>query len=138
MIPIIQEPSVTLPPPSSSGTSSTGLDPNVAGALAYLLGPLTGILFLVLEKENRFVRYHAAHSIAVGIVLIIASVALAILSGVLAFIPFLGWLVATLLSVVLGFGSLVLWLLLMWQAFQGREWSLPIAGPIANRIVGVA
>lgn len=129
---------MTLPPPSSSGTSSTGLDPNVAGALAYVLGPITGVLFLVLEKESRFVRYHAAHSIAVSLVLIVASIALSILSGVLAFIPVLGWLVATLLSVGLGFGSFVLWLLLMWQAFQGREWSLPITGPLAQRMVGAA
>ncbi len=47
-------------------TSSTGLAPNVAAALSYILGPITGVLFLVLEKENRFVRFHAAQSITVA------------------------------------------------------------------------
>lgn len=117
-----------------AASSSTGLAPNVAAALSYLLGPLTGVLFLVLEKENRFVRFHAAQSITVGVILIACSIALSILAGILAFIPILGWIVALLLSVVLGFGSFVLWLLLMWRASQGREWETPIAGSLARRI----
>ena len=120
--------------PSSTTATSTGLAPNVAGALAYVLGPITGIVFLVLEKENRFVRFHAAQSIAVGIVLIALSIALSILSTVLAFIPVLGWILGLLLALVLGFGSFVLWLLLMWRAWQGREWETPIGGALARKI----
>lgn len=122
-------------PPGTTSTS-TGLDQNVAGALAYLLGPITGIIFFLMEKENRFVRYHAAHSITVGILLIVLSIALSIIGTILAFVPILGWLVALLLSVVLGIGSFVLWILLMWRAYQGHEWELPFAGDMARKLAG--
>ena len=120
--------------PATTTPTSTGLAPNVAAALSYVLGPITGVLFLVLEKQNRFVRFHAAQSVTVGVVLIALSIALSILSTVLAFIPVLGWIVAILLSLGLGLGSFVLWLLLMWRAFQGREWETPVAGSFARRM----
>ena len=116
--------------------SSTGLAPNVAGALAYLLGPITGILFFLLEQENRFVRYHAAQSITLGLLWIALSVVFSVLSGMLVMVPVLGWLVALLLSVVFGLGGFFLWLFLMWRAFQGREWESPIAGPMARKLAG--
>lgn len=120
--------------PATTTPSSTGLATNVAAALSYVLGPITGVLFLVLEKQNRFVRFHAAQSIVVGIVLIALSIALSILSTVLAFIPVLGWIVALLLSLGLGLGSFVLWIMLMWRAWQGREWETPVAGSFARRM----
>lgn len=120
---------------TTPATPTTGLAPNVAGALAYILGPITGVLFLVVEKENRFVRFHAAQSITVGIVLIALSIALSVLGTLLAFIPVLGWIAALLLTLGIGFGSFVLWLLLMWRASQGQEWEVPIAGGLARRIV---
>ena len=127
-------------PTGSTGTPtaarSGSLAPNVAGALAYALGFITGVVFLVIEKENRYVRFHAAQSVAVTIVLIVLSVALSILSSVLVFVPILGWIVAFLLSVGLSLGTFVLWVLLMWRAYQGREWELPIAGGIARKIMG--
>lgn len=119
--------------PATTSTS-TGLAPNVAAALSYVLGPITGVLFLVLEKENRFVRFHAAQSITVGILMIALSIALSLLSTVLAFIPVLGWIVGLLLALVVGFGSFVLWIVLMWRAVQGKEWEVPIAGPLARKI----
>lgn len=121
-------------PATTAGSGS--LAPNVAGALAYVLGIITGVIFLVIEKEDRFVRFHAAHSIAVSLVLIVVSIGLSVLSTVLVFVPILGWIVAFLLSVVLFFASFVLWVLLMWRAYQGREWELPIAGGIARKIMG--
>ena len=121
-------------PASVAGTS--GLAPNVASALAYVLGIITGVIFLAIEKENRFVRFHAAQSVAVTIVLIVASIALSVLSTFLAFVPLLGWIVAFLLSVGLFFATVVLWVLLMWRAYQGREWEVPIAGGIARKIMG--
>lgn len=126
---------MTSPDTSSASSTSTGLQPNVAGALAYLLGLITGIAFLVLEKENRFVRFHAAQSIVVSIAMIALSIALSILSTVLAFIPILGWIVAIVLSLGLGLGSFVLWLFLMWQAFQGKEWEAPIVGAYARKMM---
>ena len=122
------------PTGGTTTTSSTGLASNVAGALCYLLGLITGVVFLLIEKNDKFVRFHAAQSIAVSLVMIAASIALSILSSVLAFIPVLGWLLALLLALVIGVGSFVLWLLLMWKAFQGQEWEAPIAGQLARKM----
>lgn len=128
-------------PTGSTGTprttaSSGSLAPNVAGALAYILGAITGVIFLVIEKENRFVRFHAAQSIAITILLVVISVALSVLSTALVFVPILGWIVAFLLSVGLFFATFVLWVLLMWRAYQGREWEVPFAADLARKIMG--
>jgi uncharacterized membrane protein len=127
---------MTMPGDSAaSGPTSTGLPANVAGALAYVLGPITGILFYVLEKDNRFIRFHAAQSIAVSLVLIILGFVLGMLSSVLAFIPIIGWILAIVLSFALSIGSFVLWLFLMWQAYKGLEWEAPFAGVFARRML---
>ncbi len=119
----------------ASGATTIGLAPNLAGALAYVLGPITGLALLVLEKDNRFVRFHAAQSIAVSIVMFIVSFLLSILGSVLAFVPVLGWAVALLVSIGVAFVGFFLWLYLMWQAFQGHSWHAPVAGGWADRIV---
>ena len=115
--------------------TSTGLAANVAGVLTYILGPITGVLFLVLEKENRFVRFHAMQSVVVGIALVALSIVLSIASSMLAFIPVIGWIVALLAGLALALFSFVLWILLMVRAFQGKEWAVPLAGAYARRFV---
>jgi uncharacterized membrane protein len=120
-------------PHPATGSTAIGLAPNVAGALAYLLGPVSGLAFLMLEKENRFVRFHAAQSTAMGGVMILLAFALSILGGLLAGVPVLGWVIALLVSVGVAFVSFFLWLYLMWQAFQGRSWRAPMAGQLAER-----
>jgi uncharacterized membrane protein len=104
--------------------SSTGLEANLAGALAYALGPITGILFLVLEKDSKFVRFHAMQST-------ITFLALFAVSVVLSFIPILGWIVAFFLQLA----AVVLWLVLMFKAFQGEKFKLPTIGDLAERQV---
>ena len=85
--------------PHSTTATSTGLGPTVAGAIAYLLGPITGGILLFLEKDNRFVRYHAAQSITVGLLLVGVYIALSIVSTLLAVVPVLGWIIALLLTI---------------------------------------
>ena len=126
---------IDTPDPARAQSTSTGLATNVAGLLSYVLGPITGILFLVLEKENRFVRFHAAQSVAVGVALIIASIVLTVLSTVLAFIPILGWIIATIAGLGFSLLTFVLWLVLMYKAFQGEEWEAPIVGKYARQYV---
>ena len=114
-----------------SSTTSTGLAPNVSGALAYLLGPITGIVFLLLEKESRYVRFHAGQSIGVWVAFFILSVVLTVLSGVLTAIPVLGWLLAIVFFVAsLGMTlvGLALWLFLMYKGYSGEEWEFPFIG----------
>lgn len=107
---------------SNLGTSSTGLQPNVAAALSYLLGILTGIIFFVIEKDNRFVKFHAMQSILVWAAVFVAYI-------VLMFIPIIGWIIALFLWI----GVLVLWLLLMWKAYQVEWFKLPILGDMAEK-----
>ena len=120
----------------AAGETSTGLAPNVAGTLAYALGPISGVAFIVLEKENRFVRFHAAQSIVVFLAAFAASIVVTMAGTVLAFIPLLGWLVAAVLSLTLSAATFGAWLFLMWKAWQGESWRAPLAADVADRIAG--
>ncbi len=102
--------------------TSTGLQQNIAGLLCYILGWVTGIIFLLIEKENKFVRFHAIQSIVV-------SVAFMVIGIILGFIPIIGWIIGWLLGIV-GF---ILWIFLMYKAYQGQMYKLPIAGDIAEK-----
>ena len=94
------------------------------GALAYLLGPITGIILLVTEKKNENVRFHAMQSTVVFGAIILFNI-------VLGIIPILGWLVALILSPIIAIGSFVLWLLLMWKAYNVEKFMLPYFGALA-------
>ena len=115
--------------PATGTTSSTGLAPNVAAALSYLFGIVTGVIFFVLEKDNRFVRFHAMQSIVVSAAFIIFSIVLSIFS----MIPILGWILGALAGMVVGIIALILWLVLMFKAFQGEEWEVPVLGKYARQ-----
>ena len=94
--------------------SSLGIDANLAAMLTYVFGFVTGILFLVLEKDNKFVRFHAMQSIFVF-------VTLAVFKFVLGFIPLLGMLIDMF---ILGPLTLIVWLLLMVKAYQGERFKV--------------
>ncbi len=108
----------------SNGKTSTGLQPNVAGLLCYVLGWITGIIFLILEKDNQFVRFHAIQSI-------IVFGAITVLDIILRFIPFIGWV----LALIIGILAFVLWIVLMVKAYQGQRYKLPVAGNVAEQQV---
>lgn len=95
---------------------------NLMGAAAYLLGFVTGIIFLLVEKDSKFVRFHAMQS-----TLLFGGIF--ILNIVLGFIPLLGWLV----GLVLSFAAFILWIVLMWKAFQGETFKVPFVGDIAEQ-----
>lgn len=115
------------------GTTSAGLQPNLAAALSYLLGVITGIIFFVIEKENKYVRFHAMQSILFGAAWIILVIVLQVLSIALAFVPYVGWIFSLLIWVVVGLGGFILWLLLMYKAYQGEKFKLPVLGDIAEK-----
>lgn len=115
--------------------SDTGLASNLAGALTYVLGPLTGVIFLLIEKQDRFVRFHAAQSVVIGLAMIVLSIGLSIVGAVLAVIPILGWIIGLGLSLAFAVGTFVLWVMLMIRAFNGREWEVPVAGGYARRFL---
>ena len=108
--------------------TSMGLEENIAGLLCYVLGWITGIVFLVLEKENKFVRFHAMQSIATFLPL---SVIAWVIGWIFVWIPFIGWANSTLIWIL----ALILWLILMFKAYQGEMYKLPIVGDFAEKQV---
>jgi len=102
--------------------SSTGIDENVAGLLCYVLGWVTGLVFFLIEKDSKFVRFHAMQSIIVFGVLSVASI-------ILRWIPIIGGIISGLIGLL----SLVLWIILMIKAYQGEKFKLPWAGDMAEK-----
>ena len=95
---------------------------NLMGAVSYLLGFVTGIIMLLVEKQSRFVRFHAMQSTMLFGGLFVVNIAL-------GFIPILGWLVGLILSFV----AFILWIILMWKAFQGEMYKVPYIGEMAEK-----
>ncbi len=95
---------------------------NLMGAVAYLLGFITGIVLLLVEKKSHFVRFHAMQSTILFGGLFIVNIAL-------GFIPLLGWLVGFLISAA----AFVFWLVLMWKAFSGEMYKVPYVGELAEK-----
>ena len=105
--------------------TSTGLEENIAGLLCYVLGWITGLVFFLIEKENKAVRFHAMQSIVVfG--------AITVVSIIVSWIPFIGYILGILLSIL----ALILWILLMVKAYQGEKYKVPVAGNIAEKQAG--
>jgi len=111
--------------------TSTGLTENVAGLLCYVLGWVSGIVFLLIEQENKFVRFHAMQSIMTFGGITVVSIVLSILG----LIPFIGVLF-DILRYIVGLIAFVLWILLMVKAYQGTMYKLPWAGDIAEKRAG--
>ena len=104
------------------GKTSSGLQPNMAGLLAYVLGLVSGLIFFLTEKNNTFVRFHAMQSICVSVGLVVAEI-------VLSFIPILIVLVRCV--------GIALWIVCMIKAYQGQWFRLPVAGDIAAKQAGL-
>jgi uncharacterized membrane protein len=112
--------------------SSEGLAENVAALLCYVLGWLTGIIFILIDKRP-FVRFHAAQSIVVFGALTVIRIGLGIIMGIGGFVGFGLW---ALVSMVLGLLTVILWIFLMIKAYQHELFRVPIAAPIADGIAG--
>lgn len=108
---------------NAESESTTELPQNVAGLLCYVAGWITGIVFLVIEQKNVFVRFHAIQSIVVFGTLTIAS-------ALLSWIPVVG----VFFGAVIGILAFVLWIVLMIKAYQGELYKVPIAGVVAGAI----
>ena len=129
------------PPPVQTAKSSTGLDENVAALLSYIFGWVSGLIFFLIEKDSRLVRFHAMQSI-------LLNVAAAILGIVLWFVWVFGVLIfaainetlASLIGLVLGLLLFVFWIgmlialiMCLIKAFQKQYFKLPVIGNFAEK-----
>lgn len=118
----------------TTAPSSTGLEPNFAAALAYLAGPFSGILILLVERASRYVRFHAWQSVlGLGSLGLLAAVALmsSFLTLLLSPLAFTGMY---RLSEVVALLWVVAWVWCLVKAFTGRVWKMPVAGRYAERL----
>jgi uncharacterized membrane protein len=124
--------------PATAQPSAIGLTSNVAAALTYILGFVTGILFLVLEpyKHDRYVRFHAMQSILYSAAGIVFRIGWSIL--VSSLMDMTAWAAMLLVPVglVISLGLFVFWIFLMYQAYSNREFRIPVIGAIAAKQVG--
>ena len=131
------------PPPVqvAAAKSSTGLDENLAALLSYVVGWISGLVFFLIEKDSRLVRFHAMQSILLNVVALVLGVGIWILvifttffvgyvSGILSFLLNL---VLGLVGFVVGIGILVGVVLCLIKAYQGQYFKLPVIGNLAEK-----
>ncbi len=105
--------------------TSTGLSENTAGLLCYVLGWISGVVFILIEQENKFVRFHAIQSIMVFGALNVAVI-------ILGWIPVVGGFFSWVISIL----AFIFWIVLMVKAYQGARYKLPWAGDFAEKKSG--
>lgn len=103
------------------GKTSTGLQPNVAALLSYLAGFVTGIIFFVIEKDNKFVRFHAFQSLVLFGGLFVVQMVLVFTIVLIILVP------------ILNIATLILWVVLMVKAYNGEMFKLPVIGDMAEK-----
>lgn len=102
--------------------TTLGLSENLEGLFCYILGWITGIIFLILEKNSKFVKFHALQSI-------FTFLPISIIGVIFMWIPIVGVVINWILSII----SFILWILLMYKAYQGEKYKLPIVGDFAEK-----
>ena len=129
------------PPPVQTTKSSTGLDENLAALLSYIFGWVSGLIFFLIEKDSRLVRFHAMQSILLNVVAIVLGIGLWIVWGVLAIIiGQISGALASLISILVGLLIFVFYIaillaviLCLVKAYQKQYFKLPVIGNFAEK-----
>jgi uncharacterized membrane protein len=103
----------------ANNSTSSGIQPNVAGLLCYLLTWVTGVVFLIIEKQNKFVRFHAFQSVIVFVAL---------------WIIYVVFIWTFIIPIIVGVLMFIMWVLLMYQAYKGKMYKVPLAGKWAEKL----
>lgn len=121
--------------PAPPGPVPVAMADNVAAVLCYLLLAVGGLLFLVLEPYNqkKAIRFHAFQSILFTIAAAIAWIIVIFLGVMLAYIPWIGPLIAGLLFLALFVGVFLIWIMLMYKAYNNHPVVLPVIGALAEK-----
>ncbi|HJP91041.1 MAG TPA: DUF4870 domain-containing protein [Pyrinomonadaceae bacterium] len=129
------------PPPVQTTKSSTGLDENIAALLSYIFGWVSGLIFFLIEKDSRLVRFHAMQSILLNVAAIVIGIVLWIVWGVLAIVVGqISGALASLISILLGLlifvfyiAALLAVILCLVKAYQKQYFKLPVIGNFAEK-----
>jgi uncharacterized membrane protein len=119
--------------PPAADSPTAGMEENIAGLICYLVGWVTGLIFLLIDKRP-FVKFHAAQSIAFNICIFPFWIALWIIELILAHIPIIGFL-GLIMFPVFGLVIFALWIFLMFKAYSHEKFKLPIIGNIVEGMV---
>ena len=106
---------------NKSPSKPYNLEPNIEAALSYLIPLIMGIFVFLMEKENKFVRFHAFQSILFG-------AAIFVVAAIIDWLPYFLGFVRPLIGLVF-FGA---WLYIMWEAYNDKETELPVIGKISK------
>jgi len=106
-----------------------GLDENIAGLLCYLLGFISGIIILILERENKFVRFHALQSTIWFILLAIVNWVVGLILG---WIPLIGGLITGAITLLIVASAIFL----MYNAYMGNRFKIPVIGDVVEGQLG--
>jgi len=120
-------------PPTQPQSGGTGLAPNVASALCYLCTFITGIIFLVIEKDNKDVKFHAWQAIFLGVAAFALQIIITILTLMMVHIALGLASVVSLIGYVVYLGIFAIWLIAMYKAYNGERWLIPVIGPLAEQ-----
>lgn len=112
--------------------SETDTNRNIVAALAYFLGFITGIIILLVEKDDKYVRFHAMQSTVIFGGLFVVNFILSLVFGGLSFFGFLATAVNSVVTVL----AIIVWIVSMIKAYQGQVFKWPIAGNFAEKQVG--
>lgn len=107
-----------------------GLEENLEALLAYVLGWITGIIFLIIEKKSKFVKFHAIQSIIVFGFFTVISIIVSVIFGL---IPIFGWIIGGLIEAILWIIAIIVWIISMIKAYRYEWFEWPIAGEIAKK-----
>ena len=131
------------PPSGQVGKSSTGLDENIAALIAYVFGWVSGLVFFLIEKDSKLVRFHAMQSILFCVLVAVLGIALWVVTFLFflvgAMLPdIMGSLLAllgTFIWLIFSVALLIAWILCLVRAYQGQFFKLPVIGNMAEKIV---
>ncbi len=114
--------------------AGSGLAPNVAGALAYVT-IIPAILFLVMDPYNKdkFIKFHSFQCLFFAATMFVLSIAMMFVGFILAFVPVVGWILDTLIWLTIGLGSLILVIFMIYKAYSGEKFMLPVIGKLADQ-----
>ena len=124
---------VAAPGATAAEYPTAGLEENIAGLLCYLVGWITGLIFLLIDKRP-FVRFHGAQSIAFNIAIFPISIALWIVWLIISHIPIVG-LIGLIIFPIFWLAVFVAWIFVMYKAFSHEKFKLPIIGDMVEKML---